>query len=550
MWTVMDRVTEGGSARVSNSLLLTNSTVITLDPAVPHAGAIGIRGDRIAWVGDPADAATEFGGPYREIDLGGATVVPGFIDAHHHLMTLGYWMSQIDCAYPAARSVDDIVAAVRARAEVTPVGEWVQGRGYDDNRLAERRHLTRHDLDPVSPLHPVLVRNISGHMSVVNSVALRMAGIDRDTVSPFGGHIGVGADGEPTGLLQEKAQELLNLPFLSRDKAKLSGYLQTAGRAYLAAGVTSGHEAGIFHGTEFTVLQEAWAAGTLPLRTYMMIRTPMLEALEELGFYTGFGDDLLRVGAIKVISDGSLIGRTAAVCQPYGDSEHENDLGLAMFSQDELDDIVWRGHKAGWQLAIHAIGDRAISMCLDAYQAALRRLPRPDHRHRIEHSGVMRPDIVTHMAELGVIPVGQPPFIHEFGDGFLAHLGRERCQLTYPLKSLLDAGIPVAGSSDSPVSSYQPLLGIQAAVTELTSGGEPFAPAEALTVEQALAIYTRNAAHAAFDEDRKGTVTVGKYADLAVLGADPRAVPPSAIAAIPVVGTMRGGEFVHEAPMS
>lgn len=535
---------------MSNSLLLTNSTVITLDPDLPHATAVGVRDGRIAWVGAAEDAGTEFSGPHREVDLGGATVVPGFIDAHHHVMTLGQWMSQINCAYPAVRSIGDIVAAVAQRTGATPAGDWIQGRGYDDNRLAERRHLTRHDLDAVSPHHPVLIRNISGHMSVVNSVALRMAGIDKDSVSPFGGHIGRDAHGEPTGLLQEKAQELLGLPFLSRDKEQLAGYLQAAGRACLAAGITSGHEAGIFHGTEFSVLQDAWAAGTLPLRTYMMIRTPMLDALEDVGFHTGFGDDRLRVGAIKVISDGSLIGRTAAVCLPYPDSEHENDLGLAMFSQEELDDIVWRGHRAGWQVAIHAIGDRAIDMCLNAYEAALRRLPRPDHRHRIEHCGVMRSDIVTRMAGLGVIPVGQPPFIHEFGDGFLAHLGQERCRLTYPLKTLLDAGIPVAGSSDAPVSSYQPLVGIQAAVTELTSGGAAFAPAEALTVEQALAIYTRNAAHAAFDEDRKGTVTFGKYADLAVLGADPRTVPAGEIAAIPVVATMLGGEFVHEAPIS
>lgn len=537
------------SAYVPNSQLLTNATVITLDPETPHANAIGIRDDRIAWVGDARDAARDFGGQHREIDLGGATVVPGFIDAHHHLMTLGYWMSQINCAYPQVRSIGDIVELVRDRIAGTQPGEWVQGRGYDDNKLAERRHVTRQDLDVVSPHHPVLIRNISGHMSVANSVALRMAGIDRQTADPFGGHVGRDADGEPTGLLQEKAQDLLGLPFLSRDKKQLAGYLHTAGRAYLAAGVTSGHEAGIFHGTEFSVLQEAWAAGTLPLRTYMMIRIPMLEALEDVGFYTGFGDDLLRVGSIKVISDGSLIGRTAAVCTPFEDSA-QDDLGLAMFTQDELDDIVWRGHSKGWQLAIHAIGDRAITMCLDAYESALRRQPRDDHRHRIEHCGVMRPDIVARMAAMGVIPVGQPPFIHEFGDGFLTHLGRERCQLTYPLKSLLSAGIPVAGSSDSPVSSYQPLIGIQAAVTELTSGGASFAPAERLTVEEALSIYTRNAAHAAFDEHKKGTVTVGKLADFAVLGVDPRAVAPEEIAAIPVVATMRGGEFVHEAPIS
>ena len=221
-----------------------------------------------------------------------------------------------------------------------------------------------------------------------------------------------------------------------------------------------------------------------------------------------------------------------------------------MFTQKELDDLVWRGHSAGWQMAIHAIGDRAIDMCLDSYAAAQRRLPRPDARHRIEHCGVMRPDIIARMAQMGVIPVGQPPFISEFGDGFLKHLGRERSQLTYPLKSLLLAGIPACGSSDSPVSSYQPLIGIQAAVTQRTNGGDVFAPAEALTVEEALAIYTRNAAYAAFDEDKKGSISVGKYADLVVLGRDPRLEPASTIAEIPVTATIRGGEFVYEAPMS
>jgi predicted amidohydrolase YtcJ len=529
--------------------LLTNATVITLDPDLPAATAIGIRRGRIAWVGEAADARQQFDGPYTEVDLGGATVAPGFIDAHHHLMTLGFWMSQINCAYPSVTSISQIVDAVAERSTRTTPGEWIRGRGYDDNKLVERRHLNRHDLDRVSPDHPVMIRNASGHMCVVNSFALRQAGITATTPAPFGGHIDLGPDGEPSGLLQEKAQDLLGVPFLPTDKAELRRHLLTAGEACLAAGLTSGHEAGIFSPGEFGVLQDAWADGTLALRTYMMIRNPMLEALEGVGFHTGFGDDMLRVGSIKVISDGSLIGRTAAVCSPY-DHGAADDLGLAMFDQAELDDLVWRGHSAGWQMAIHAIGDRAIGMCLDAYESALERLPRPDHRHRIEHCGIMTPSLITRMAAMGVIPVGQPPFITEFGDGFLQHLGRERSQLTYPIKSLLDAGIPVAGSSDSPVSSYQPLIGIQAAVTELTMNGEPFAPAEAVTVEQAIGLYTRNAAFAGFDEDRKGTVTPGKYADLVVLGQDPRVVPPTSISDIPVVATMRGGDFVYQAPMA
>ncbi|GGL99708.1 amidohydrolase [Nakamurella endophytica] len=529
-------------------LLLANATVLTMDGAAPEASAVAVSGDRIVAVGDRDTARAALDGAVREVDLAGATVVPGFIDAHHHLMTLGFWMSQIDCAAPAVGSVSEIVELVHRRAADTAPGEWIRGRGYDDNKLAERRHPTRWDLDAVSDGHPVMIRNASGHMSVVNSVALQAAGITRDTPDPVGGHIDVDADGEPTGLLQETAQELLGVPFLPTDQGELRRYLHTAGKAYLAAGVTSGHEAGIFAPGEFTVLQEAWADGTLALRTYMMIRTPMLEALEGVGFHTGFGDDMLRVGSIKIISDGSLIGRTAAVCQPFQHAA-EDDLGLAMFDPDQLNDLVWRAHSRGWQLAIHAIGDRAIGMCLDAYDAAQARLPRRDARHRIEHCGVLRPDLIERMARTHVIPVGQPPFIAEFGDGFLQHLGPERCRLTYPLRSLLDAGIPVAGSSDSPVSSYQPLIGIQAAVTEKTLSGNDFAPAEALTVDEALALYTRNAAHAAFDENVKGTITPGKYADFAVLGKDPRAEQPDDIASIPVLATIRGGQFVYESAM-
>lgn len=534
---------------MKRTVLLTNAAVISLDSDHPSANAIGVVGDRIAWVGDRRDVRQQFDGPYQEVDLGGAAVAPGFVDAHHHLMTLGFWMSQINCAFPAVRSISEIVDAVADRAKTTTAGQWIRGRGYDDNKLAERRHLTRNDLDLVSPDHPVMVTNASGHMSVVNSFALRQAGIGRGTKSPFGGHIDIDVDGEPTGLLQETAQDLLGVPFLTHDKDELRKHLHTAGQAYLSAGVTSGHEAGIFHPAEFSVLQEAWAEGTLALRTYMMIRNPFLESLEGVGLYTGFGDDRLRVGSIKVIADGSLIGRTAALCRPY-DHAAQDDLGLTMFSQEALDDLVWRGHSAGWQMAIHAIGDRAIDMCLDSYESALKRLPRNDHRHRIEHCGIMRPDIIARMSRLGVIPVGQPPFINEFGDGFIEHIGRERSQLTYPLKSLLNAGIPVAGSSDSPVSSYQPLIGIQAAVTQRTSSGDIFAPAEALTVEEAMWIYTRNAAFAAFDEDKKGSVTVGKYADLVVLGRDPRSEPSETISEIPVTATIQGGEFVYEASLS
>lgn len=531
-------------------LLLTNANVLTMDPTRPNAGAVAVRDGRIAWVGDAEEATTHLSGVERTLDLGGATLIPAFNDAHHHLLLLGHWLSQVDCSYPTVKSIDDILAAVGDAAERTREGEWIEGRGYDDNKLVERRHITRWDLDRVAPMHPVSIRNASGHMSVVNSRALELAGITKSTEAPFGGTIHIDpATGEPSGLLQEQAQRLMPLKFIPDDPEVLRRCLQVASQAYLSAGVTSSQEAGIFSTPEFGVYQRAWAAGELPLRTYLMIRTNFLEALETLGIFTGFGDDRLKIGSLKIMSDGSLIGRTAAVSQPFLEDPNPNNLGLEMMPQKELDETIWRGHKNGWQVAIHAIGDRGIEMCLNGFERALQRLPRADHRHRLEHCGILRPDLIERIKSLGVVPVGQPPFIYEFGDGFLRHLGRERAQLTYALKTVLDAGIPLAGSSDSPVSSYQPLIGIKVAVTERTANGTPFAPAEAISVEEAIALYTRRAAYASFDENVKGTITPGKLADFAVLGQDPRAVEPDLLDQVSVLATISGGKTVYEAPI-
>jgi predicted amidohydrolase YtcJ len=478
-------------------------------------------------------------------------VLPGFNDAHHHLLLLGQWLMQVDCSFPSVRSIEDIVAAISAAARETPPGEWIEARGYDDNKLAEHRHPTRWDLDRAAPNHPVRLRNASGHMCVVNSRVLELAGITRETQPPFGGAIRIDPTrGEPSGLLQESAQQLLPRTYAAQDPTELQKALEVGSHAYLAAGVTSSQEAGIFHPSEFAVIQRAWMQGRLPLRTYLMLRLPFLEAMEQMGMFTGLGDDRLKLGALKLLSDGSLIGRTAAVSQPFLEDPRPDNLGLPSWTQAELDELIWRGHRAGWQVAIHAIGDRAIEMCLDGFHRALQRKPRADHRHRLEHCGILRPDLIRRIKDLGVIPVPQPPFIIEFGDGFLRHLGRERCQLTYPLRSFLNAGIPVAASSDSPVSDYRPLFGIQAAVTERTAAGEDFAPGEKLSVEEAIGLYTRAAAYASFDEDRKGTLTPGKLADFVVLAQDPRQVEAEAISQVRVLATFIGGEMAYEAPIA
>jgi predicted amidohydrolase YtcJ len=228
-------------------LLLTNANVLTMEPARPYAGAVAVRDGRIAWVGDAEEAKTHLTGVERTLDLGGATLIPGFIDAHHHLLMLGHWLSQVDCSYPTVKSIADIQAAIGDAAERTREGEWIEGRGYDDNKLVERRHITRWDLDRVAPLHPVSIRNASGHMCVVNSRALELAGITKETTAPFGGTIHIDPEmGEPSGLLQEQAQRLVPLNFIPDDPMVLRRCLDVASRAYLAAGVTSSQEAGIF----------------------------------------------------------------------------------------------------------------------------------------------------------------------------------------------------------------------------------------------------------------------------------------------------------------
>ena len=532
-------------------LLLTNATVASMRPSRPTDDAIAIIGDRIAWVGSAADARRDVGRIGRTVDLGGATVLPGFIDAHNHLILLGHWLNQVDCSAAAAPSVSGIIDAIAARARTVPAGTWIEGRGYDDTRLAERRHPSRADLDAATRDHPVLLHHISGHMSVVNSRGLDLAGISRDTSDPVGGRIDRDSgSGDPTGLLQEQAMSLIPVPFTPQDQASLQGSLRSGGQAYLKAGITSSHEAGIFSPPELGAFQTAWAEGWLAQRTYLMFRINFVPWIEELGLQGGFGDARLRFGAIKLVADGSLIGRTAAVSEPFLVDPAPDNVGLLTIPPDELHDLIWRGHRQGWQMAVHAIGDRAIETVLDGFERAMVRLPRPDPRHRIEHCGVLRPDLIQRIGQLGVIPVSQPPFITEFGDGFLRHLGHARCQLTYPLRAFFEARIQVAGSSDSPVSSYQPLLGIQAAVTERTADGAEFAPGERLTAEEAIRLYTIHAAHASFDERDKGTIEPGKLADLVILERNPMTVAPGSIGSIPVLATVVGGAFVYERPMA
>jgi predicted amidohydrolase YtcJ len=523
-------------------LLLTNARVLTLDG--PDATAVAILGDRIVALDDV---------PAREtVDLRGATVIPGFHDAHNHMAWYGLTLAEVDLRLP---TIDAVLSALAERAATLPEGAWLVGSGYDENKLG--RHPDRDDLDRIAPGRPVWLKHVSGHMCVAGTEVLRRLGLDEHGRDVPGGRVVTDAAGRPTGLLQEQAQNLVNALVLPYSMAELGDAVDRAGQRYLREGITSVVEAGIGGGwigkspVEVAAYQAVRDQGRLHVRTELMVAADVLHPIAghaadglslglDLGIRSGFGDDWLRIGPVKVFTDGSLIGHTAALCHDYAD---QPGAGYLQAGADELTATIVDAHRSGWRVAAHAIGDAAIDLTLDAYERAQRELPRPDVRHRIEHFGVARPDQVERAARLGVIGVPQARFVPEIGDGMLAALGPERAADAYRLRSLLDAGMMLPGSSDRPVTIGAPLLGVQAMVTRTTAAGRPFAPQEQITVREALRAYTLGSAYASQRDHRSGSLTVGKLADLAVLAEDPTEVAPDRIGDIAVLRTMIGGQW-------
>lgn len=518
-------------------LLLTNAEFVTLDRP---ASAIAIIGDRIV--------ATEEVPAGEVVDLGGATVTPGFHDAHNHMAWFGLTLGEVDCRVD---SLDELYAAIGTAATGAPADAWVVGYGYDQNKCGD--HPNRDGLDRVAGGRRVWVKHTSGHMCVVNSPVLQDLGIDQRPVEVDGGLVVADVDGRPTGLLQEQAQALINPLVLPYPVDTLVDAIDCAGQVYLREGITSATEAGIGGGwigrtpVELEAYQRARDAGRLRTRVELMVVLDVLHAVTELGLgldlglRTGFGDDWLRIGPVKIFSDGSLIGHTAAMCHDFADTP--GSRGYLQASAEALTDSILAAHRGGWRVATHAIGDAAIDLVLDAYEQAQRQSPRPDVRHRIEHFAVARPDQVGRARALGVIPVPQGRFANEIGDGMLRAVGPQRAAWVYRQRSLLDAGLVLPGSSDRPVVTGTPLLGMHDLVNQTTSSGAPFSPGEAITGLEALRAWTYGSAYASKQEHVKGTLSVGKLADLVVLSDNPARVAPDRIRDIGVLRTMVGGTF-------
>jgi hypothetical protein len=543
------------SPQFEADLLLVNANVLTMDPGRPRAASVAVAGGRILAV----DPAREHLGAREVVDLGGATVLPGFHDAHNHMAWFGLTLTEADLRPVVTPTLDDLYAAVTRQAEETAENattdqRWVVGAGYDQNKLGA--HPDRDGLDRAAPGRRVWLRHTSGHMCVVSSAILADLGLaDRARDVP-GGKVVTDQAGRPTGLLQETAQELVADLVRPYPVATLADAIGRAGTRYLSEGITSVTEAGIGGGwightpVELAAYQAARDQGRLRVRVELMAVSDSLHPLAahpddglelglDLGIRTGLGDDWLRIGAMKIFTDGSLIGRTAAMTDDFAGTP--GDRGYLQADGDQLAATIIAAHRSGWQVAAHAIGDRAIDLALDAYAEAQRRYPRPDPRHRIEHFAIVRPDQISRAAELGVVPVPQGHFATELGDGFLAAIGPDREAWLYRQRSLLDAGLTLTGSSDRPVVAGAPLLGVHDMVNRRTGSGAPFNAGEAITVEEALRAYTQGSAYASHLEQRRGTIAPGYLADLTVLAEDPTAVSPDRIAGISVLATLVDG---------
>ncbi|MYA61893.1 MAG: amidohydrolase [Dehalococcoidia bacterium] len=528
-------------------LIVVNGRVETMDSRDSVVQAVGIRNGRIAALGTNEEVSAYKHSRTTVIDAQGKTVLPGFIEPHNHMVGYSTDLLEVDVRTPPNRNIGDIVELLRERAYITPPGDWIRGRGYDDTGLRDMRHPTRKDLDAVSAVHPIAIVHNSGHMLAANSLALEMAGIHDETPDPPGGRIGrFPASGEPDGMLYETAQALVHrlLPFYTEEDVR-NGFVQ-AQEEYLRRGITTIHDAGVGNARGIDILHtyhRAKREGFLKFRVNMFIQWAYLK---DSGFawQSGDGDEWVRVAGCKIISDGSIQGITAALRDPYYCDPDEQ--GWLIYEQDELNEIVMTLHRRGYQIATHANGDAAIDAVLAAYENALLTMPKADHRFRIEHCQVCVPDHISKMRALGVIPDFFPNHVYYFGDRHRDRfLGPERVTHLDPIGSALRSGIKPLLHSDCPVTPVNPLFCIQNAINRLTSSGNILSGTERVSTREAISMMTVNAAFSSFEENVKGSLEVGKLGDLVVLQHDPFREAAHELGQIESAATIVGGHVMY-----
>jgi predicted amidohydrolase YtcJ len=541
-------------------LVLTNGNIVTVDPDQPQCEAIAIRGDRIAALGTSAEIERFVGASTKLIDLEGRLAIPGFIEGHAHFYGIGEKKLGLDLS--SVSSWDEIVEIVRKAAEGSSPGSWIVGRGWHQEKWSNvpepnvEGFPVHSSLSQVSPDNPVLLTHASGHASFANATAMKLAGVTSRTEAPAGGEILKDAEGQPTGVFRETASGLIRKALAEsrnqRSEAEIEAeklqVIELATEECLSKGVTSFHDAGSSY--EFVDFVKALAdKGQLGIRLYVMLSESNESLKERIADYYLVNDaeNLLTVRSIKRLIDGALGARGAWLLEPYSDLS--TSTGLNTTSVESIEETSAIAMANGFQLCVHAIGDRANRETLDIFQAAFEDNPeKRDLRWRIEHAQHIDPADIPRFAELEVIAAMQG--IHATSDGpwVVPRLGEKRAsEGAYVWRSLIDSGALIGNGSDAPVEDLDPLLGYYATVTRVLNDGSTFYPEQCMTREEALESFTINNAYAAFEEEKKGSLTPGKLADIAVLSKDILTIPAEEILETRVVYTIVGGKVAYQA---
>lgn len=536
----------GGQAEVAD-LVLHSGAVWTVNPVQPWAEAVAIRGERILAVGSDREIRKMIGPKTEAVDLDGAFVLPGFIDSHTHFLDGGFALSRIQLRDAGSR--DEFIARILEKAEELEPGEWILDGDWDHQQFDPPQLPHRDWIDAITPENPVCVNRLDGHMVLANSVAMKAAGVTKDTATPEGGEIIKDPEtGEPTGILKDAAMNLVTHcipePTLN-EKLKAA---ETALRHASSLGVTSVHDMAYTENIE--VYQALLMAGRLTARLYVYIQITDLDLYVRLRLKTPFGDNLLNIGGLKGFVDGSLGSSTALFFEPYSDDPSKTGLLYAhMFPEGLMEQRLLQADRAGLQVAIHAIGDKANHIILDLFERVQAAQGKRDRRWRVEHAQHLLPEDIVRFGRLEIIASVQP--YHAIDDGRWAErkIGRKRAQTTYAFKSLLDSGALLVCGSDWTVAPLDPLTGIYAAVTRQTLDGknpDGWIPAQKIPVEEAIKGYTLNGAYAEFAEQDKGSIETRKLADLVVLDQNLFEIPPEKIPDTKVRMTYVGGKLVYK----
>ena len=509
-------------------LILYNANVMTMDSACPTAQLIAVKNGKILSVTTNEDLKKWNNGKTTTIDCNGRTVLPGFIDAHCHLHSLAESHVTLNLEpHLNVRSISDIQTKIKDLSQKLPPGTWVRGRGYNEFYLAEKRHPNRWDLDQVTSGHPIKLTHRTGHAHVLNSLALKMVGISNETPDPSDGLIDRDIKtGEPTGVLYRMGH------FLSRKIPPLENHqldqgMRIANDELLSMGITSIQDASSHNGIEQWRMFRRWKEpGFLKPRVAMMLGVNHFYEYQESDFITPLDKSQLRLCGVKIILDET--------------TGHLNP------AQTDLNEMVLAIHQSGFQACLHAVEENTVEAACSAIEYALKKLPKSDHRHRIEHCSVCPSSLARKLASLGIMVVTQPSFIYYSGDRYLRTVPAKDLKHLYPIKTLLKSGVKVAASSDCPIASANPLVGIYAATYRMTETGERVLSKEKITPEEALRMYGENAARATFGERLKGSISPGKLADLVMLNDDPTKVPINELKDIKVEMTILDGQVVWE----